>query len=164
MRIAIMSDSHDHIQHLESALHMIKKAQVDQIIHCGDFVAPFMLKLLNSADIPAHAVLGNNDGDVFQLTKLAFTELKHVHLHGEAGRIDACGKSIGFVHDPLKLGGLLHDGRVAVACYGHTHTHNTYWNNDTLVINPGEIMGKDGSPGFCILNMPDMTCTYCPLV
>ena len=43
MKIAVMSDTHDNIWNLEDALAIIKDEKADLIIHCGDFVAPFML-------------------------------------------------------------------------------------------------------------------------
>jgi uncharacterized protein len=71
MIIAVMSDSHDNIWNLRKALPIIKEKNAGMIIHCGDFVAPFMLKELNEADIPVHGVLGNNDGDQYLLPKLS---------------------------------------------------------------------------------------------
>ena len=57
-----MSDTHDNIWNLEDALAVIKVENAGIIIHCGDFIAPFMLKELDKANIPVYGVLGNNDG------------------------------------------------------------------------------------------------------
>ena len=46
MIIAVMSDSHDHIWNIRKALKIIESKGGEAIIHCGDFVAPFMLKEL----------------------------------------------------------------------------------------------------------------------
>ncbi len=51
MIIAVMSDSHDNIWKLREALAVIERERAGMIIHCGDFVAPFMLKELNAAGI-----------------------------------------------------------------------------------------------------------------
>ncbi len=52
MFVAVMSDSHDNIWNLRKALTIIKKKGAGMIIHCGDFIAPFMLKELDEAGIP----------------------------------------------------------------------------------------------------------------
>jgi len=46
MKIAVMSDSHDNIWKLRKALGIIQSKNCEKIIHCGDFVAPFMFKEL----------------------------------------------------------------------------------------------------------------------
>ena len=55
MLVAIMSDSHDNIWNLRKAVEIIKNSQAGLLIHCGDFIAPFMLKenvtLLNPGEI-----------------------------------------------------------------------------------------------------------------
>ena len=55
MIVAIMSDSHDNIWNLRKAVEIIKNSQAGLLIHCGDFIAPFMLKenvtLLNPGEI-----------------------------------------------------------------------------------------------------------------
>ena len=41
MRIAIISDSHDNVWKLDSAMPQL--AQADVILHCGDVCSPFTL-------------------------------------------------------------------------------------------------------------------------
>ena len=45
MIIAVMSDSHDNIWNLRKALAIIQKEGAGLIIHCGDFVAPFIMSI-----------------------------------------------------------------------------------------------------------------------
>ena len=152
MQIAVMSDSHDHIWNLCKALEQIRRTDVQMIIHCGDFVAPFMLKELDAAGIPVHGVFGNNDGDQHLLTKLALTELGNITLHGVVGAVDAEGFKIGFTHLPQVGEGLAYSGRYQLVCYGHTHKYYQKKIGSTIFLNPGEIMGKDGQAGFCIVD------------
>ncbi len=63
MKIAILSDSHDNLDKLRQAVCVCKKAEVEAIIHAGDFISPFSLTPLEESKIPVHAVLGNNDGE-----------------------------------------------------------------------------------------------------
>lgn len=98
MRVAIMSDSHDNIWNMRKAVEIVKGRQAGLLIHCGDFIAPFMLKELDLAGIPVHGVFGNNDGDQYTLTRMAFSMLNNITLHGLSGQVDIEGFIIGFTH------------------------------------------------------------------
>ncbi len=152
MRIAVMSESHDHIWNIRKALEQIRRTNVQMIIHCGDFIAPFMLKELDNAGIPVHGVFGNNDGDQHLLTKLALTELSNITLHGVVGAVDARGFKIGFTHLAEIGEGLAYSSRYQMVCYGHTHKYVQKKIDQTILLNPGEIMGKDGPASFCVVD------------
>lgn len=152
MLVAVMSDSHDNIANMRKAVTKIREAGCDMIIHCGDFVAPFMLAELETAQIPVHGVFGNNDGDRFLLTKHALTVHRHITLHGDFGRVDAEGRGIAFVHDGVFADDLGAGGRYDIVCFGHYHVYMQKKIGNTLVLNPGEVLGKDGNPGFCVVN------------
>ncbi len=148
MLLAIMSDSHDNIWNMRKAVSIIREQRAAQIIHCGDFVAPFMLKELEQAQIPVHGVFGNNDGDKYLLMKLSIVELQNITIYGQTGAIAAGGIRIGFAHERIKADGLLFQGGYDLVCFGHTHAFMTESIHRTTLLNPGEIMGKDGEPGF----------------
>jgi len=152
MIIAIISDSHDNIWNLRKAVKIIRAENTGMIIHCGDFVAPFMLKELEASEIPVHGVFGNNDGDQYLLTKMALTAFKSITLHGLIGRVDVDGFKISFTHYGEIAEGLVASGESKLVCYGHSHTFAEKQMGNTLLLNPGEIMGKEGSPGFCLLD------------
>ena len=70
MKIAVISDIHDHVVNLQNAIGLFK--EVDSVLCCGDLCSPFVLNLLAEGftkDI--HIVFGNNDGDTFRITKNA---------------------------------------------------------------------------------------------
>ncbi|MDY6903623.1 MAG: YfcE family phosphodiesterase [Thermodesulfobacteriota bacterium] len=152
MRIAVMSDSHDNIPNMRKAVAEIRKRDCEMIIHCGDFVAPFMLTELEQAEIPVHGVFGNNDGDQYLLTRNALTLHKHITLHGTVGQIDAEGCTIAFMHDGVIAEDLAVAGRFEIVCYGHYHAFTQKKVSDTLLLNPGELLGKDDDAGFCVVD------------
>ena len=152
MLIAVMSDSHDNIWNLRKAISIIGKEGAGMIIHCGDFTAPFMLQELEEAGIPVHGVFGNNDGDQYLLTKLSLTSLKNVVLHGLIGEVDAGGFPIAFTHQGMVGEGLASTAKYKLVCFGHSHVFFEKKVGDTILLNPGEIMGKDGNPGFCMVD------------
>ena len=47
--------------------------------------------------------------------------------------------------------GIACQGLFDVVCCGHNHRYQVEKVGDCLLINPGELLGKDGQPGFCIL-------------
>lgn len=152
MRIAVMSDTHDNIPHLRKAVAEIHKRGCDMIIHCGDFVAPFMLTELDQAGIPVHGVFGNNDGDQYLLTRNALTQHKNITIHGTMGQVGAEGCAIAFMHDGIIAEDLAVAGRFDIVCYGHFHTFMEKKVSDTLLLNPGEMLGKDDDAGFCVVD------------
>ena len=152
MIIAVMSDSHDNIWNLRKALSIIKKKDAGMIIHCGDFVAPFMLKELNLAGIPIQGVFGNNDGDRYLLTKLSLTSLTNITFYDPVGQVNISGFKIGFTHHDIVGESLASGGNFDMVCYGHSHEYFLKDIGGTWLLNPGEIMGKDGFPGFCFID------------
>jgi uncharacterized protein len=154
--IAVISDSHDNIWNLRKAIQIMKGEHAEGIIHCGDFVAPFMLKELEAAEIPVHGVFGNNDGDQHLLTKLALTMLQNITIHGLIGKEDLGGKKICFTHYEEIAKGLGLSGDFDLVCFGHTHIYTQEKSGETILLNPGEIMGKDGFPGFCLVDTSNM--------
>ena len=157
MIIAVMSDSHDNIWNLKKALAIVAREKADMIVHCGDFVAPFMLKELNELNIPVHGVFGNNDGDRHLLTRLSLTELTNINLYGEIGELTLDGFTVGFVHLEQFGEGLAAMGKYKMVCCGHTHRYLNKTVGRTSLLNPGEIMGKDGSPGFCLVDIETLS-------
>jgi len=153
MKIAVMSDSHDNIWKLRKALGIIKSKNCEKIIHCGDFVAPFMFKELEKACIPVHCVFGNNDGDKHLLTRLALESKGLITLHSIIGEVDIEGFKIGFTHEWPIAQGLAATERYNMVCFGHSHQYALKYIKTTILLNPGDIMGKDGDPGFCIFDI-----------
>ncbi|MCU0600727.1 MAG: metallophosphoesterase [Desulfobacterales bacterium] len=157
MKIAVMSDSHDHIWNLRKALDTTKSEKCSMIIHCGDFVAPFVFKEFLQAGIPVHCVFGNNDGDRYLLTRFALESDGLITLSPMIGTVDAGNLKIAFAHEWAVAEGLAATGKYDLVCYGHSHQHALQKIGGTLAVNPGEIMGKDGEPGFCIVDTDEIS-------
>lgn len=150
MKIAILSDSHDHLENLEKVLERVREEGAEAVLHCGDFCAPFILHELDALGVPVHGVFGNVDGDRHLMTRIALTELDHVELHGEVAEIELGGWRIGANHYPVLAEGLAASGRFDLVAYGHTHVAERRKVGDCWLVNPGEIMGRKGSVGFAL--------------
>lgn len=152
MKIAVMSDSHDHLENMAYALKICKEEQVEHILHCGDFVAPFMLQELDKAGIPVDGVFGNNDGDIYTMTKLSLTELKNITLHSVLADLEIDGCHIAMTHTPAVGMPLLQTESFDLVCWGHTHFFEERSFNGCQGLNPGDIMGKEHPGGFCLFD------------
>ena len=152
MIFAVMSDTHDHIWNVRRALGLVREQGAEAIIHCGDYVAPFMLKELDQAQIPLHGVFGNNDGDQFLLTKMSLTALSNITLYGLVGELELADFRVAFTHYRAVADGLAASERFDLVCFGHSHEASLDKVGKTDLLNPGEVMGKDGSPGFYLVD------------
>jgi len=149
MKIGILSDTHDNIKDTKKAFSELKEKQVSQIIHCGDFCAPFMIELFDKYTIPVHIVFGNID-DRFRTTRNADAS-KNVKLHGDTAQLPIGGKLIAVSHFPNIAGAFAHSGNFNLVCYGHTHKKFIQKINDkTTLLNPGEVMGRFGIKTYAI--------------
>ena len=145
-KIAIFSDSHDHIHNLQQALKQAQDMGVDALLHCGDLCAPFVVKLLGEQfSGPIHLIFGNNDGDG-RLTQLLASQFPHITHHGIYGEFDLFGRRIAMIHYPEPARRIAQSGQLDLVCYGHDHTQHRETIGSTLLVNPGEIMGLQHEP------------------
>ena len=148
MKIAILSDIHDRLDHLEQVLSSVNEAQADALFFLGDFCAPFSLAALaEEFSNPIHAIFGNNDGDIFLLCKIAAGH-EHVSLHGQFAELEIDGRQIALNHYPELGRRLAESGHYATVFSGHDHQRYVHQIGDTLWANPGEIMGRFGTVSF----------------
>ena len=148
MKIAILSDIHDNIWKLDEVLEGLGEAQ--ELIFCGDFCAPFSLGMLAEGFRgPIHVVFGNNDGDKLLLSQVA-AKAGNVTLHGEFAELELGGRKIAAIHYPAIAAGLAASGRYDLVCCGHSHKYEAKRVGRTLLLNPGEVMGRFGLSTYAI--------------
>jgi putative phosphoesterase len=147
MKIAVISDSHDHKNNILRAVSIINKRNVDVLIHCGDYVAPFVRKWFNnlreSIKENFYGVFGNNDGEILFL-KENLGKICNFPQNAKEWILDLEGKRIFVSHMPKEqtIDALGNSGNFDIILTGHTHFFsNKKLDNGTLVINPGEICG-----------------------
>lgn len=154
MKIAVLSDIHDHIWNLEKALGVIEQENCESIIYCGDFCAPFIPPYLIATGMPVYACFGNNDEDQGMIYEKSEGKIKFWPLADEFGEIEIDSQKIAFCHYP-KLGQLLAASNEYQAVF-HGHTHKAYQKTigNTVLANPGAvcgiISGRPGSASFGI--------------
>lgn len=152
MRIAILSDSHDHIPNLRAAITYCNAYGVALVIHCGDLISPFMLKELAAFNGPVHLVYGNNVGDKHLISQSCGLKYPSISHHGELGAVEAGGLKIAINHFPILARAIAKQGGFDLVCCGHNHRCSVEQHGETLLINPGELHGGKEQPGFIIFD------------
>lgn len=142
MKIAIVSDIHDHVWNLRAALAGLPAA--DALLCCGDLCSPFVVGLLADGfpGRPIHVVFGNNDGDLFRITQNA-GRVADVQLHGALFQGEIGGVRVAVNHYPDIARAIAAGGQHDLVCYGHNHLFAIESVGGVLTVNPGTLMGYD---------------------
>ena len=142
MLVGIMSDTHDDIMQTKKAVSRFNRECVEQVLHAGDFISPFMIDTLKELAAPLTGVFGNNDGDRSLLDRKS-AALPCMKIAGTFARIDTGGMRIALLHgnDRELLETLLGCGSLDLLVYGHTHRPEVRRDGSLLIVNPGEVYG-----------------------
>ena len=142
MRIGIISDTHDRQRRVEAAVERFNRADLDLVLHAGDYVSPFVVPWLAALSAPLVGVLGNNDGDRALLAE-RFGEHDRLDLRGDFARIEADGAVIALLHGHQRelLDALVASQGFDYVVRGHSHRAGTERHGRTLVVNPGTASG-----------------------
>lgn len=154
MHIGIISDSHDNLANIDSALLYLKQQKIKHLIHAGDacFV-PTVEHLLNSFLGKVYLVEGNTDDDTDKLKKLE-RKYKNFNFYSSCGEVTIANTKIAFTHKPTHTDNLAMSGKFDLVIYGHTHKP---WekvlkiNNKVVrIINPGTLAGMFAKATFAV--------------
>ena len=143
MKVGIISDTHDHLENLRKVL--LELRDTDELIHCGDLVAPFVIAALGDQyKKPNHIVWGNNEGD-HPLVEERVKSYPNITRYGDEAHLELGGKKVAVTHYPGRAEELAGLEQYDLVFYGHTHRAETHRTGKSLVVNPGDVMGKDDS-------------------
>ena len=96
MNIGIISDTHDDLPSLKSAIRKFNERKVKYVVHAGDYVFPGVVKEFKNLDGKLIGVLGNNDGEKLGLSK-NFQEIGG-ELHEEFCNLELDNLKIAIYH------------------------------------------------------------------
>jgi putative phosphoesterase len=150
VKVAVVSDTHDALSKIEEFASKVNSIGVELVIHCGDFVSPFAVKLLLSRiKCEFLGVFGNNDGEIAGLLKVSGGLIEKPPVVREI-----CGKRVAVMHEPLFVESLARSGDFDFILYGHTHEAVVKEINGCYIVNPGELSGYiTGRSSFAILEL-----------
>ncbi len=150
MIIGIISDTHDHIEHIRKAVKIFKEQKTEAVFHLGDYVAPLTIKEYHGLKIIG--VFGNNDGDKAQLKK-AFAEIGgEIHSDFHAVKMDGIKFALTHGKFPSIIDALASSGKYDAVLCGHTHKADVKKIGETLIINPGTCHGFGGKATIAIFD------------
>ena len=148
MKVAVLSDIHDHIWNLDSVLKELNKIKPKAIIFCGDFCAPFIPPKLADLGIKVYACLGNNDEDHIGMVKNGGDNFVWTHLSQEYGEVILDNRKVAFNHYPKLAELQAKSGEYDAVFHGHTHVSRNKKYGKTILVNPGAVCGiQNGKPG-----------------
>ena len=149
MKIAIISDSHDHLDKLSIFLNYLKENKIEKIIHLGDVCKKEYLSML-SKKFPGEIFLVYGNADLYNTEEIK--NLSNIKHYNELGEVVIDGVSIAFVHEPEKIKRLINNVEsFDFIFYGHTHKPWLKKHNKTYIANPGNLSGIAYPPSFAVL-------------
>lgn len=152
MIIGIISDSHDNMNIIKKAINYLNEKRVDMVIHAGDYVAPFSVRLFKELNCPWIGIFGNCDGEKRGLTLVSENRIQEAPYELNLG-----GKSVYITHD---ISSVSEDGIILgrdIVISGHTHQPFVTKKGNQLYINPGELCGYlTGKSTLAILDTEKM--------
>ena len=146
MRIGVISDTHDNIKNIKSAVRIFAERKVQYAIHAGDITTPEAVEAFSG--IKLIGVLGNNDIDVEGISS-AFQKIRG-ELRGDFCEVEEDHLVIAVYHgtDFKRRESIIQSGKYDIVIYGHTHKMENkevvsvdVKKKTTLVINPGTANG-----------------------
>jgi len=136
----VLSDSHDDVANLETALADYRRRGIRQLIHCGDMIGPEIVRQLNGFQVIY--VAGNMDREAADIYRtLRESDPHNIALPTFEGEI--AGVSIAVTHgdDLAELNRVIRSGIHRFVFTGHTHRRRDETIGSTRVFNPGALGG-----------------------
>lgn len=152
MKLALMSDSHDNFPVLAKAIEIAEQAGCEMLLFAGDLISPPGIDVLAKFSGNSIVIWGNNEnekpGIIRKVAAAENVELSEGYYEGEMG-----GLKIFMNHYPRYTELAAASGQFDVCIHGHTHEYREEKVGETLLLNPGEIMGYlSGTSTFMILD------------
>jgi hypothetical protein len=150
MLVGIIADTHDNLPVIDRGLGVLEERGVQVLLHAGDVVAPFALKVILRRGLPLIAVFGNNDGEREGLSRM------HEKIYEGAHRFELADRTVLMAHEEKVLVEAM-QGDEDLVIHAHDHSADIVA-GPPLRINPGEMGGwLTGHCTGAIVDMKDMT-------
>lgn len=135
MILGIISDSHDNLPKLKKAISFFNKKNAELVLHAGDYIAPFSVRMLeNNLKCQYLGVFGNNDGE-----RKGLINSSKGKINSDTLDLEKFNKNILVTHDISQTN--IDFSKFDIVIHGHTHKVDIQRRNHTWIINPGECGG-----------------------
>ena len=146
MLVALISDIHDHTSHLLLALHAAEEQGCTHLLFMGDLAGTSTLRTLREEwSHGMDLVFGNNEYDTHAFYRMA-ERWSNTRMHGNKADILLGNRRIFFTHLPWPACQAASSGLYDAVFFGHTHVPEITQSGHTILANPGEVTGRQGSP------------------
>ncbi|GAB4143715.1 MAG: MJ0936 family phosphodiesterase [Planctomycetaceae bacterium] len=157
MQIAVVSDTHGHLEFTREATRILDELKIEAVIHCGDIGSISVVSLFGNW--PTHFVFGNVDTHNMSQLQAAIESAGQT-CHGRFGQLTLAEQRIAFLHsdDHRLFQQTIASGEWDLVCYGHTHVTESHFVNQTLVMNPGALY-RASPRSFALVDLPSREIT-----
>lgn len=140
MKFIIISDIHENFHNLSIVIQYAMNHNISEGLILGDLVNPGIMHHIGKSKINFTIVLGNNDGDIYNLIKVA-NSYSSINLFKEYNFKKIGDYNVFLIHDNF-LGQLVAKSQEFdfVFC-GHDHKSIKEEFGKSILINPGELSG-----------------------
>lgn len=150
MHVALLSDIHDHTTHLLLALHAARECGCSYLLFMGDMAGMSTFRTLREEwPFPVELVFGNNEYELDSF-KRAARQWPGTTLHDHTADIRLDNRRIFFCHLPWQALRAAETGLYDAVFYGHTHVPEIRTCGNTILANPGDVYGRQGTPSIGI--------------
>ncbi len=139
MKIGILSDTHSKVGRAKKVIDHLIENGAEYLVHAGDICEVEVLEYIVQTKLPYIAVYGNNDAHMVQYHH-DFNLVQEPHNF----KIDE--HTFKLMHLPYYMNP---DANIVI--FGHTHTFECDYKNNTLFLNPGEACARNKPISECLM-------------
>jgi hypothetical protein len=160
MKIGIISDTHNNVSNLISALTAFRERDIQTLIHCGDLTNTDLLSQFTGFRVIY--TFGNGDFATGTIRK----RLQRMSPESYAGMVfrgTIGGVRIAATHSHMEgmVMDLIREKQHQWIFHGHTHEKRDETCRGARVVNPGALGGAGRSPrSFCVVDLAKSTTNF----
>lgn len=151
MKVLVISDTHGNIENAKRVLNQVIPADVETVLHCGDYMSDARLLEKFYPQVAIYGVYGNCDvgfgGAYSEVVTLEGVSIYMSHGHRYGVKWGE--------YDEVAIDAIAHEATVAIC--GHSHQAYLEKKQGVLIMNPGSLtLPRDSKyPSYGILELKD---------
>jgi len=153
MKIGVLSDTHDNLSNMITALEVFRLKGIKTVVHCGDLTS---IELVSQfVGFRVIYTVGNVDGASGSIMK-RIQKMNEENFAGNVFEGKLEGVWIAATHSHIKgmLSNLIRKKKYAWIFHGHTHEKKDETILGTRIVNPGALGGMGREPrSFCVVDL-----------
>ena len=157
MILGVVSDTHNHVENVETIIDIFNSHNVVKVIHSGDITQSKTLVRFKRLNCPLLGVFGNNDQEEQGLIETA--RENGFNFQEPPFSLEINNRKIAIFHEPNEIENYIKENpSINLIIHGHTHRYRNEMIGEVKIINPGECAGIiKGKNSVCLLNLKDLS-------